>query len=133
MTDDFIRLRTPRASESEQVQSVIDVYEVALELARLVGEVIEATAARYHLRDRLDRAATSIALHVARATREVSIERRKGYREALATVTDIGTLLDVLDRQQVTNRPGALSAARYVARRLQAELEPLAGVRTATV
>jgi len=125
MTDDFITLRTPHA--------VTDVYEVALELARLVGEVIEATPARYHLRDQLDRASTAIALQLARAAREVSSERRKGYREALVTVTDIGTLLDVLGTQQVSARPGALSAARYVARRLQAELEPLAGVRTATV
>jgi len=127
MTD--VTLRTPIRIET----ATFDVYEVALELARLVAEVIDATSARFLIRDRLDRAAMAVALQIGRASREVAFERRKAYREVLATVTDIGTLLDVLDKQQGTNRPGTLSAARYVAGRLAAELEPLAAVRTAPV
>ena len=51
----------------------------------------------------------------------------------LATVSDISTLLDVLDKQQASSKPGSLSAARYVAQRLLTELAPLAAVRTAPV
>jgi hypothetical protein len=131
----FITIRTPPKS-TEQPQAVtatFDVYEVALELVRLVHTALEASAARFHLKDRLDRATTQVALQIARAAQSLSSERWKAYREVLATVTDIATLLDVLDKQQASAKPGSLSAARYVAQRLLAELAPLAAVRTAPV
>jgi uncharacterized protein involved in exopolysaccharide biosynthesis len=131
----FITIRTPPTSTEHPptIAATFDVYEVALELVRLVHTAIEHSAARFHLKDRLDRATTAVALQIARATQASASERWKSYREVLATVTDIATLLDVLDKQQVTSKPGSLSAARYVAQRLLAELAPLAAVRTARV
>jgi hypothetical protein len=123
---DFIAIRTP-------VRVACDIYAVGLELARLVHEVLDATEARFYLKDQLDRSTTQVALQIARAGREVSSERWRAYRAAVATVTDIGTLLDVLEAQQATSKPGALAAARYVARRLADELAPLASVRTSPV
>ncbi|HEY1547952.1 MAG TPA: hypothetical protein VGG28_09030 [Kofleriaceae bacterium] len=131
----FITIRTPpKATEPPTtVTATFDVYEVALELVRLVHTALETSAARFHLKDRLDRATTQVALQIARAAQSLASERWKAYREVLATVTDIATLLDVLDKQQATTKPGSLSAARYVAQRLLAELAPLAAVRTAPV
>jgi hypothetical protein len=126
----FITIRTP---EARQEIVACDVYEVALELARLVQLVLEACSARFYLKDRLDRSATIIALQIARASRGVPGERWVAYREVLAAVTDIGTLLDILDKQRATTRLGDLAAARYVARRLADELEPLARIRRAPV
>jgi hypothetical protein len=125
----FITIRTPQT----RVPVTYDVYEVALELARLVQLVLESCSARFYLKDRLDRAATTVALQIARASRGVPSERWIAYREVLAAVTDIGTLLDILDKQQATTRTGDLAAARYVARQLAIELEPLAGIRTTPV
>jgi|HubBroStandDraft_6_1064221.scaffolds.fasta_scaffold151744_4 hypothetical protein len=126
----FITIRTPPTVVEA---GAFDVYEVALELVRLVHLVIETSAARFHLKDRLDRATTSIALQIARAGHAVQSERWRAYRDVLATVTDIGTLLDVLDKQRVTTKPGDLAAARYVAQRLVVELAPLAAIRTTPV
>jgi hypothetical protein len=126
----FITIRTPPTVVEA---GAFDVYEVALELVRLVHLVIDASAARFHLKDQIDRATTLIALQIARAKHEVPSERWRSYRGVLATVTDIATLLDVLDKQQVTTKPGDLSAARYVAQRLLVELSPLASVRTTPV
>jgi hypothetical protein len=126
----FITIRTPLG---RQEPVAYDVYEVALELARLVQLVLETCSARFYLKDRLDRAATTVALQIARASRGTPRERWVAYREVLVAVTDIGTLLDILDKQRATTRPGDLSAARYVAERLASELEPLAGIRTEPV
>jgi hypothetical protein len=126
MTDDsppeFITIRTPGAVPT------VDVYEVALELVRLVHLVVEASGARFHLKDRIDRATTSLAVLIARARDESAQKRWRVYREVLALVTDIATLLDVLDKQAATSRPGDLAGARYIAQRLRVELAPLAAL-----
>jgi four helix bundle protein len=90
------------------------VYESALELTALVDQLVEATVARFHLKETLDRSSTVIALRIAQAAGETSKgERRRQYRLARRAATDCGAVLDILAR-----RPGADPAVLGPARQL---------------
>ena len=101
---EFVKFRTPEAP--------VDVYDLALELVRLVHIVIEHSAARFHLKDKLDRATTAVSVLIARANADLSQRRWQAYRSVIATISDIGVLLDVIDKQQASSKQDELAAAR---------------------
>lgn len=74
------------------------LYERALELTALVAVLAEnLDVARFHLRDRLDRDATQLALVCRRAAAErAPAERRRAYREAAPCANECAALLDII-------------------------------------
>jgi len=105
------------------------VYEQALELTDLVDRIVEATEARFHHKDLLDRSATVVALRIAQAAGETSkSERRSQYRNARRAATDCAAVLDILSRLG-NARPGdadLLAPARALILTLVAQLAHLA-------
>jgi hypothetical protein len=74
------------------------LYQRALELTALVAALAEnLEVARFHLRDRLDRDATQLALvcGLAAAARAPA-ERRRAYREARPFAHECAALLDII-------------------------------------
>jgi len=123
---DFIVFRTP-AKRDDRLDPA-RLYAQALDLVGKVHFVLEHTAARFYLRDRLDRAATAVAVRFARAESELKSNRWRSYREALVVITDVVTMLDIIDRQKVTTEDQALTEARALARSLLTDVRPLAAL-----
>ena len=80
----------------------LDVYHRALDLLDLVDQVHEAMPpGRAHLKDQLDRAATSVVLHTAEGAGEFSKdEKQRFYRIARRSATETAAILDILDRRK---------------------------------
>jgi len=80
----------------------LDVYHRALDLLDHVDHVYEAMPpGRAHLKDQLDRAATSIVLNIAEGAGEFSRdEKHRFYRMARRSATETAAILDVLERRQ---------------------------------
>ena len=116
---DFIIIRAPA-----QVLPT-DAYPLALELVERVQVILDHTTARYQLKARLDEVTTTIALRVARATLEPK-NRWRHVRGLLELITDLMTMLDILDRQRASTKVVELDQARAFARSLHASLMPLA-------
>jgi hypothetical protein len=110
--DEFITIRTPQTPEA------VDVYQLALELVEHVHVMLEATVARFHLKDRLDRYTTQIVMRLARARAEIRPNRWRHYRDIVEHLTDVVAMLDVVERQQATSATDELDRARGLARRL---------------
>ena len=74
------------------------LYRRTLELTALVAALAEnLEVARFHLRDRLDRDATQLALVCRRAAAErAPSERRRAYREATPHAQACAALLDII-------------------------------------
>src|SRR6267154_5631003 len=119
---DFIVIRAPLPLLPN------DAYALALELCERVHVVLEHTTARFHLKDRLDKATAAIALRVARAQLDIKPNRWKHARDVIEHVTDVVTMLDILDRQRATSKIVELDQARAFARSLRASLLPLAQI-----
>src|SRR5262249_10601793 len=64
----FIVTRTPAPPK-------LDVYDRALELVGLVQKLLDTTTARFHLKDRLDRLATTLVFELSRARHAVRAVR----------------------------------------------------------
>ena len=109
---EFITIRTP----GERV--IVDVYQLALDLVEQVHTVLEATTARFHLRDRLDRYVTQVAMRLARSQHELKTQRWRDYRDIVEHLTDVATMLDIVDRQKASTATTELAQARALARRL---------------
>ncbi|MEO8553664.1 MAG: hypothetical protein ABI678_27005 [Kofleriaceae bacterium] len=120
---DFIVIRTPHA-----MRGPTRLYEASLDLVEQVHLVLEGAVARFYLKDRIDKGATGIAMRLGRAQTEAASLRWRHYRDVLEQLVDVATLLDIVDRQQVTSELTALAAARALARRLMTEIRPLAGL-----
>jgi len=79
------------------------VYRLALDLLSLIDEIAAAAAhapGRAHLRDQLDRAATSIVLNIAEGAGEFSHdEKQRFYRIARRSAVETAAILDILDRR----------------------------------
>ena len=116
---DFIVIRVPQVLP-------VDAYALALELVERVHVVLEHTAARFYLKDRLDKAACTIAMRVARAQVDIKAHRWRHARDVIAQLTDVITMLDILDRQRETTKVVELDQARAFARSLHAALMPIA-------
>jgi hypothetical protein len=99
-------------------------YRRGLELVEHVHRVLEqADAARYQLKDQLERLTTTLAIQLARAGDDIRPARWRWYRDAHRSATDCRTLLDVLAAKGVTS--GALADARGALRALLDELARL--------
>ncbi|MGE0872670.1 MAG: four helix bundle protein [Kofleriaceae bacterium] len=78
----------------------VGVYDQALALTASVDRLLDRLAAtRFHLKLRLDRSATAVALHIAQASGEVrKSERRRHYERARRAATECAAILDIVGR-----------------------------------
>jgi four helix bundle protein len=100
----------------------LDVYQRALEVLDLCDEIAEQLPkGRAHLRDQLDRAATSIVLNIAEGAGEFSFDEKcRFYRIARRSATETAALLHVvLRRRHPRNK---IQAARELLDRVVAML-----------
>ena len=74
------------------------LYQRALELTALVAALADnLEVARFHVRDKLDRDATHLALCCGRAADDPAPSaRRKAYRDARPYARECGALLDII-------------------------------------
>ncbi|NIM29689.1 MAG: four helix bundle protein [Gammaproteobacteria bacterium] len=79
----------------------LDVYQRALDVLDLCDAVAEhMPAGRAHLRDQLDRAATSVVLNIAEGAGEFSgNEKRRFYRIARRSATETAAILHIVARR----------------------------------
>jgi hypothetical protein len=112
------------------VEPAEQLYHRALELTALVAQLAEnLEVARFHVRDRLDRDATQLALLCRRAASErAPTERRRAYREAKPYAQECAALLDIIGlRQHRSGRdPRLVDEARALVGEVIAALGPLA-------
>ena len=80
----------------------LDVYQRALEVLDLCDAIIEhMPTGRAHLKDQLDRAATSIVLNIAEGAGEFSgHEKRRFYRIARRSATEAAAILHIVQRRR---------------------------------
>lgn len=88
----------------------LDVYHRALDLLDRVDQIHEAMPpGRAHLKDQLDRAATSVVLNIAEGAGEFSKdEKQRFYRIARRSATETAAILDILD---ILDRRNAVATA----------------------
>ena len=92
-----IRFRAPDPGGHQEPEERL--YQRTLELTALVAALADdLEVARFHLRDKLDRDATQLALACRRAAAErAPAERRRTYREAKPHAQECAALLDIID------------------------------------
>jgi len=113
----FIVIRTPARLQP-------DVYDRALELVGCVQTLLDHTTARFHLKNRLDRAVTALVFEMSKARQQPNRIRWRHYRIAHDHASDCATILDILTHQRAA--PAAdLAAARVVVDDLLAALSTL--------
>lgn len=80
----------------------LDVYQRAVELLDLVDRIIQQMpSGRAHLKDQLDRAATSVVLNIAEGAGEFSPrDKRRFYRMARRSATESAAVLAVITRRK---------------------------------
>src|SRR5262245_411059 len=108
-------------------QAKLDVYQRALDLLDQVDEIYDAIpSGRAHLKDQLDRAATSIVLNIAEGAGEFSKdEKHRFYRIARRSATEVAAVLDIIDRRGVVPT-ACIDAARELIVRIVSMLTRLA-------
>ena len=86
----------------------LDVYQRALDLLARIDDIIEQLPpGRAHLKDQLDRAATSVVLNIAEGAGEFSpADKQRFYRMARRSATEAAAVLDILSRR------GAVAAVK---------------------
>ena len=87
-------------------------------------EILETSTARFYLKDRMDRAATSVVFALGRAV-EVRYGRWKEFRSAQGAAAQLATLLDIFAHQRAAV-PQLLGEAQRGVRDLLEDLSPLA-------
>ena len=80
----------------------LDVYQRALEALDLCDEIVEQMPkGRSHLKDQLDRAATSIVLNIAERAGEFSFDEKcRFYRMARRSATEVAAILHIVQRRR---------------------------------
>jgi four helix bundle protein len=80
----------------------LDVYQRALEVLDLTDEIVEQMPPkRAHLKDQLDRAATSIVLNIAEGAGEFSFDEKcRFYRMARRSATEAAAILHIVLRRR---------------------------------
>lgn len=106
----------------------LDVYQRALDLLEHVDQIYDSMPpGRAHLKDQLDRAATSIVLNIAEGAGEFSKdEKQRFYRMARRSATETAAILDILDRRKAGDL-AAIESARELLIRVVSMLARLAG------
>jgi len=81
----------------------LDVYRHSLDLIAAVDSLSgRMPKGRSHLRDQLDRAATSITLNIAEGAGEFSKdEKQRFYRIARRSAIEVAAVLDIVERRRV--------------------------------
>lgn len=92
----FIVIRTPAPPQ-------LDAYDRALALVGVVQGLLERAQARFYLKDRLDRAMTSLVFELSRARHAVKPTRWRHHRRAHELACDCATILDILRHQNAAN------------------------------
>ena len=93
----FIVIRTP----PPQARSA---YDHSLALVEVVQRLIDHSKARFHLKDRLDRAVTALVLELAK-TRHLPVRQHwRHHRVAQQHANDCATILDILAHQRAAER-----------------------------
>lgn len=108
----FIVFRAPKARAP---------YQRALDLVGLVHELIDKATARFHLKDRLDRATTQLVFELGRAEAAGSLIRWRHVRAASVHAGDVATVLDILAAQRAAP-VDELERAQAAVRDLRADL-----------
>lgn len=105
----------------------LDVYHRALDLLDQVDQIYDTMPpGRAHLKDQLDRAATSIVLNIAEGAGEFSKdEKQRFYRIARRSATETAAVLDILDRRKAVPNT-AIEPARELLVRVVSMLARLA-------
>jgi four helix bundle protein len=105
----------------------LDVYQRSLELLDLVDDIHDLLPpGRAHLKDQLDRAATSIVLNIAEGAGEYSVpDKQRFYRMARRSATETAAVLDILERRG-SAAPELIQAARGLVVRVVSMLVRLA-------
>lgn len=114
----FIVIRTP------PVRPAGEVYDRALELVGLVQGLLDHTTARFHLKDRLDRAVTALVFELSRVEHTARSARWRHYRRAHELARDCATILDILQHQNAATA-AHLTPVRSLVHDLVAELSRL--------
>jgi len=106
----------------------LDVYQRALDLLEHVDQIYDSMPpGRAHLKDQLDRAATSSVLNIAEGAGEFSKdEKQRFYRMARRSATETAAILDILDRRKAGDL-AAIESARELLIRVVSMLARLAG------
>lgn len=80
----------------------LDVYQCALAVVDLVDEIIDQMPkGRAHLKDQLDRSATSVVLNIAEGAGEFSpADKQRFYRMARRSATESAATLDIIARRK---------------------------------
>lgn len=101
----------------------LDVYPCALAVVDLVDELIDQMPkGRAHLKDQLDRSATSIVLNIAEGAGEFSrADKQRFYRIAKRSATESAATLDIIARRNHAP-PELLTEARGYLERIVAML-----------
>jgi len=96
----------------------LDVYHRARDLLDHVDRIYDAIPpGRAHLKDQLDRAATSIVLNIAEGAGELSKdEKHRFYRIARRSATETAAVFDILQRRQAVTTELLQPARDLVAR-----------------
>jgi hypothetical protein len=116
----FIVIRTPVIPIARRPTP----YQQALAIVALVTDILETATARFYLKDRMDRAATSVVFALGRAA-EVRYGRWKEFRSAQAAAAQLATLLDIFAHQRAA-APQLVADAQRGVRELLEDLSPLA-------
>jgi hypothetical protein len=111
----FIVIRTPVRRSA---------YDRALELVGIVQKVLDHATTRFHLKDRLDRAATALVFEIAAAHQLAPSQRWRHYRKAQSFALNTATIIDILTHQHAAPAED-LEAARKLVHDLLAELTGL--------
>ena len=79
----------------------LDVYQRTLERLDQVDRILEQMPpGRAHLKDQLDRAATSVLLNIAEGAGEFSLaDKQRFYRMARRSATESAAVLDIIKRR----------------------------------
>ncbi|MFT3692406.1 MAG: hypothetical protein QM831_04645 [Kofleriaceae bacterium] len=120
----FVKFKSGRVDPTEVA------YRMTLDLVSLVHTILEQTDARFHLKDKLDRATTAVTMEIARANVEVRAARWGHYRRIVDQLAEVVASLDIIDRQKATKRTTELAEARTLAKKLGIALRPLARLGT---
>jgi four helix bundle protein len=96
----------------------LDVYQRALEVLDLCDAIVEQMPpGRAHLKDQLDRAATSIVLNIAEGAGEFSPdEKRRFYRIARRSATEAAAILQIVHRRGHADETRAQEARALLVR-----------------
>ena len=113
----FIVIRTP-------VRLPATAYDRALALVGAVQRLLDHAKARFHLKDRLDRAATALVFELSRTRHVPNRVKWRHYRAAQSLANDCATILDILTHQHAAPSD-ELEAAQKLVLDLHAELSTL--------